>query len=268
LRCFKRGLLCFLSKSLLNAKRTSAVVLHTVRDLSLPPVAAGHSALRLLPASICSGVLAFFSWFQYLSWLGPLVARELCSHTFLPSQNGHLVPCVRSSESCVSELHQSFGLLVTKTAAVLAVFHAHGCTSYKVDMSSIAGIGKDDVKHNTWKRGATYEPTFLMTSHEVLKKAHELSMNGVTKKQHCPQQAQWAPNASGKDVHALCLPSWSWGALLMTSHLDRKHMVSHKMHISFGHQEQNISIKTWQTSSTFSAQETMTVFNVTPAQPM
>ena len=48
LRCFKRGLLCFLSKSLLNAKRTSAVVLHTVRDLSLSPVAAGW-ALPLSP---------------------------------------------------------------------------------------------------------------------------------------------------------------------------------------------------------------------------
>ncbi len=38
--CFKSGLLCFPSKSLIIAKRTSAVVLHTVCNLSLPLVAA------------------------------------------------------------------------------------------------------------------------------------------------------------------------------------------------------------------------------------
>jgi len=42
------GCFVFRSKSLFNAKRTSAVVLHTVRDLSLSPVAAGW-ALPLSP---------------------------------------------------------------------------------------------------------------------------------------------------------------------------------------------------------------------------
>ena len=54
-----------------------------------------HSAQKPLPANIFSGVLAVFSWSQYLVCLGDLVARELCRHSALPGQNGHLVPLVR-----------------------------------------------------------------------------------------------------------------------------------------------------------------------------
>ncbi len=117
-----------------------------------------------------------------------------------------------------------------------------------LEMTALQGITKDIANHNTQQRKANSEPIFLMDSHEVLTKAHELSNNGqintsLPRASSPKAVVTLSPSASGGNVLPLCLLFLSWGALWMTSHLDRKHRVSHEVHISFGHQGRYMSIK-------------------------
>ncbi len=67
LHCFKCWLLCVPSHSFVTTTHPLSFCTRgaTPACHSWLQVGHFHSALNLLPASICSGVLAFLSWFQY-----------------------------------------------------------------------------------------------------------------------------------------------------------------------------------------------------------